>query len=315
MKAHERGSHDGGGDDPLVCCVVGNERYAVRGADVQRVIRAEAMQPERGANGRVGTLGGGRDPVPVYPLAARLGRSTASTGTHIMVTSGACEPVGWLVDRVVRMPRARGTRVLPLPSVVGPVPAAWFEGLLTIDDLPCLLLSPSGADPCADVPAFRPAPAPAPVRAARTAAAAGMVVLFSSPALPPCDAPRVALSARQVAAVVPSLMAIPVPGSPPHVRGVARWRDTAVPVVDFRENGRSASRTRYLVARGGARLQGAMVAFAIDADVALHRAEEQDREVGGDVPRPGFLVGRFAIGAEPVALLDLDALVMTQVDH
>ncbi len=309
----EHGPLDGSGDDPFVCCLVGDERYALHAADVQQVIRAEAMQTECGADGRVGTLRG-RSVVTVYSLGVRLGRSTTSTGTHIVVTKGAREPVGWLVDRVVRTPRVRATSVLPLPSVAGPVAAAWFEGVLSIEELPCLLLSPSGADPRGDAPAVPPAPPTTPMPTVGSPATGGMVVLFSSPALPSCDVSRTALSARHVAAVVPSLAPVPVPGSPRHVTGVAWWRDTAVLVVDVRGTDRSASRTRYLVARGGASLQGAMVAFAIDGDVALHRAGAQDREVDDDAPRPGFLVGRFAIGAELVALLDLDALITAQGD-
>ncbi len=58
--------------------------------------------------------------------------------------------------------------------------------------------------------------------------------MFSSPALPGCEAPRYALSARRVVAVVPSLAITPVPGSTAPIVGVAVWRGQVTPVVDFR---------------------------------------------------------------------------------
>src|SRR6185436_4188513 len=93
-------------------------------------------------------------------------------------------------------------------------------------------------------------------------ARAQLALIFSSPALPACAAPRYAISVRRVAEVVQSLAIMTVPGSARYVAGVAAWRERPILVIDFRgEGGGGAGRERFLVVRGGARLDGAPMAF------------------------------------------------------
>jgi chemotaxis signal transduction protein len=103
---------------------------------------------------------------------------------------------------------------------------------------------------------------------------------------------------------------MPLPGCADHVAGIIRWRRAVVPVIDFRapEERSGHSDGRRLIAQCGARHGGALVAFSIDADVMLCRADAAHRQLR-DVPCPSFASGIFDVNGEPVALLDLDALL------
>jgi len=309
-------------DDGLVCCATGQEQYALRGADVRYIIRAEKMRAASGDDGRVGTLDIADQIVPVFRLASVLGRpdaAAASAGCHIAVTGDAGELVGWLVDRIVRAPLSESTAVVTLPVVVGPFAALWFEALVKLADTSVLLLAPQYLNPASG----RPSRADTAARAFRGPAARidnateRMVLLFSTPALPRCEARRYALSGRQIVAIVQPLSPMAVPGSAPHVTGVAWWRDAVVPVIDFRgpgEHGDAAEQRRCVIAQCSTRLGGALVAFAVDAEIGLHRPAAENRQVLG-MPRPAFVSGMFEVDGEAVALLDLDALLAPEANH
>jgi chemotaxis signal transduction protein len=257
--------------------------------------------------------------VPVFRLGSVLGRTGAQRnapnpgGHHIAVTGEGGELVGWLVDRVVRTPLSKDAQVVALPPVVGPHATSWFEALVKVGGTSILLLAPRYLNPrsphqprAGGIGSFGATGAKKPGDSAEQ-----IVLLFSTPALPSCAAPRFALSGRQVAAIAQPMSPIPVPGSAPYVSGVAWWRNLVVPVIDFRgpgEHDDEAQRRRQLIALCGPRLGNTLVAFAIDAEIALHRPGTGDERAAG-VPCPSFAAGMFDIGGEPVALLDLDSLL------
>lgn len=305
-------------EDGLVCCTVGDKQYALRGADVRQIVRVEKMRAAGGSDSRVGTLDLGGQPVPVFRLGSVLGRSAAlrtapgAGGHHIAVTGEGHELVGWLVDRVVRTPLALDAQVVSLPSVVGPTAAAWFEALVKLQGTSILLIAPQYLNPLAQrqrrPDAVRAFSAPA---VPNKGESEQIVLLFSTPALPRCAAPRFALSGRQIAAIAQPMSPIPVPGSAPHVTGVAWWRNLVVPVIDFRGAGEHddlAQRRRQVIAQCGPRLGNTLVAFVVDAEISLHRPGAGDERASG-VACPSFAAGMFDIGGEPVALLDLDSLL------
>jgi chemotaxis signal transduction protein len=212
----------------------------------------------------------------------------------------------------VRTPSSQTVAVVSLPVVVGPIAELWFEAIVKFADTSLLLIAPQHLNPSS----YRSSRADG-ARAFRGPtsridnATERMVLLFSTPALPRCEARRYALSGRQIAAIVQPLSPMEVPGSAPHVTGVAWWRDGVVPVIDFRgrgEHGDAATRRRCVIAQCSTRLGGALVAFSVDADIALHRPAVDNRQVPG-LPRPAFVSGMFEVAGEAVALLDLDALL------
>jgi chemotaxis signal transduction protein len=307
-------------DEGLVCCTVGDRQYALRGADVRQIVRVEKMRAAAGGDSKAGTLDLAGQPVPVFRLGSVLNRmasqrpASASGGHHIAVTGEGSEIVGWLVDRVVRTPLSDDAQVAPLPAVVGPTATSWFEALVKLGGTSLLLMVPQYLNPMAQRK-LRPGagrPAGSPAAPAKTGdSAEPIVLLFSTPALPRCSATRFALSGRQVAAIAQPMSPIPVPGCAPCITGVVWWRDLVVPVIDFRgagEHNDAPQRRRQLIAQCGPRLGNTLVAFAVDSEITLHRPDTGDQKTAG-VPCPPFAAGVFDIGGEPVALLDLDALL------
>ncbi len=310
--------------DSIVACTIGDEQFALRGTDACEIIRAERIRRSAGTETVVGTLYVNRESVPVYALAAALDRPAKSSagsrpgGHHVVVTRGSTGMVGWLVDRIARPALGDGAQVIPLPAIAGPIATTWFEGLVQIGDRVLLVLSPANLDPRAPsragsivdrVPLCAAGPADAPV----DDTGSPLVLLFSSPALPRCGAPRFALSARRIAAVIRSQPVTVVPGSARHVRGVIVWRDAAVPVIDVRgetDRRAAANDDRLVVARCGAAMNGALVAFPIGVEMTLHQPTRADRQMdeAAESNTP-FVAGVFSVAGTPVALLDLEAAV------
>ncbi len=309
-------------NDGLVCCAVGERQYALRGADVRQIVRAETMRDVGGADGRAGTLEFAGRRVPVFPLGGVLGRTAGagsmSRGHHIAVTGEDATLVGWLVDRIVRAPLGAAAVLSALPDFVGATACRWFEALVADGERSVLLLSPASLNPLAPASGRRTAAIPITTPSCQPGDAGGerVVLLFSSPAFPSSPISRFALSARQIAAITEPLDVVEVPGAAPHIAGVGRWRDTVVPVIDVRDGARrhdGAQRRRYVVAQCSARLHGSLVAFAVEADIRMHRAGGGDRRIDG-VACPAFARGVFDIAGETVALVDLDALAAPAAD-
>lgn len=295
----------------FICCVVGTEQFAVAGGDIRVVARSEYMKKETRRGSRVGTLLHGAETLPVYSLAGLFGRAqeTSLAERYIMVTRGDGTSFGLLVDRVVRTPPGTPA-VLPLPAAAGPTPSTWFDGLLRVgDELSCLVLSPRGIDPAAR--ATRRSAARPQAAGKAGAAASGIVLTFTSAALPSVHAARFALGADRVGGIVQSLPSIPLPGAPPHVAALGWWRDNAVPILQLKGEhvAQIDSSERFLVARAGEYGRGGLVAFRVDADVVLHRATSADRRHSVHDRAEWFTRGVYSIAGDSVALLDVDAIV------
>jgi chemotaxis signal transduction protein len=277
------------------------------------VARAEQLRVDPAADGRVGVLRLSTQLVPVFSLASALGLAdpAATHGDqHIAVTGEGEQLVGWLVDMLTREPAA-GVKIAPVPKSVGGQAGRWFEAVVTCSSGDVvLLIDPRHLGPFSATPLDRdedPAFA-APVAIAHAEPKEPVALVFSTPVLPEWPVDKFALSARQVAAIVPPTQLIALPGSAAHVAGLTLWRDAAVPIVDYRRDRREHSRHwRRLIARCTS-VPHALVAFAIDDGVVMHRTGGDDRSTP-DVACPPFASGVFNVNGDRVALLDLDALV------
>ncbi len=311
MKQHASREARAAGLDGFVCCRIGEEQYAMRGTHVRNVARADRIAREGEGGARVGTLHEGNAAIPVYSLAALFGMSLPpAVDGHVVVTGGEHAPFGLLVARIMRASASVNDEVLPLPPFAGPQASSWFDGLLMLEDTACLVLAPDGLDPRATSGLGPRAARPRRRGPAQHIGSSDIVVTFSSPALPHPGTRRYALAGPRVAGLVQSLPCIALPGRSPHVKELAWWQNSAVPVLEFTNGhppGAAQSATRYLVARCGPRAGAALVAFRVDADVSLHRATAEDAQVSGRDGLP-FLRGVFNVSGERVGLLDLDAL-------
>jgi chemotaxis signal transduction protein len=304
-------------DEGLLCCDVGEARFAFRSGDVRHVARSEHMRAERGEDGRLGTLRLGGQQVPVFALGEVLGIASANAAStrdsHIAVTGDRSALSGWLVDRIARVPQPAPDDIAALPAIVGARASKWFEGLVWLgENESALLLSPhhlsttTSGDVRDGGPVF--------ARAASIAVAdpEPVAVVFSTTVLPASETRRYALSGRQIAAIVQPTAAIPLPGCADYVDGLTWWRRSAVPVIDFRTPAaRDGSHRRRLIAQCGARQHGSLVALSIDAEVVMCRPSAEHHALA-TVECPPFASGVFEVKGEAVALLDLDALLASE---
>jgi chemotaxis signal transduction protein len=297
------------GLDAYLCCIAGADQYALRGASVRLVARAEQLRREETDDGRIGVLTSGGNDIPVYSLPALLGgaRDGRTADRHVVVTGQGDETFGLLVDRVVRAPMG-AARELPLPSIVGADAARWFTGLLTQAESSCLVLNPEGLGrrataPPSVRPTLRPRRVPLPE------AVADLVFVFTSAALPPYEGARHALHASRLSAIVQTMASVPLPGCAPHIAALGAWRENAVPVIDY-SRGAIATRTsgRFAVLRTQA---ATLVALPINVDASLRHATPDDRRAveAGAAPH---VRGVFQSGDERIALLDLERVAAGQ---
>lgn len=304
------------GDDGILCCDVGQERFAFRCRDVRHVERAEYMRPDRGEFGRVGSLKLGGQQVPVYGLGEVLGRDSRDDRAnpcegHIAITGDRHSLSGWLVDRIARAAQPRPGDIAPLPAIVGAQAASWFEGIVWLgEDESALLLAPhrltapvTNASSHDTVTFERPRPHDG-------GEPESVAVVFSTTVLPVSGSQRFALSGRQIAAIVQPTSPITVPGSSDYVGGVTWWRRTAVPVIDFRapHDRLASTHRRRLIAQCGSRRHSSLVALSIDSEIFMCRPASEHRLLP-EAPCPPFASGVFDVNGHAVALLDLDALL------
>ena len=306
-----------GGGDGFICCTVGSQQFAFRAADVRHVSRADKLRVGTDEDGRVGTLKTSGQMIPVFRLGGALGEPAAAGGPardadqHIAVTGRPGELVGWLVDHLARAVDSEGATVVPLPRLVGAQATTWFDALVRLGETLVLLLAPHRIGPFGTPLTESHHATSAPSGVTPQLPTVPMTLLFSTPALPRCAAPRYAISARQIVAIVKALQLIRVPGSAQHVTGVSWWRNTAVPVIDFRDrpDGAAAlSHSRCLLAQCGGSLRGTIVAVPIDPDIDTHKPADSDRGLT-DTSLPPFVDGAFHVGGETAALLNLDTLL------
>jgi len=299
----------------LVSCRVGSEQYAVRDTDVREIARSERLRRDPRGDGAVGTLlldGGER--VAVFALAEvlRPGSSAAaatSAWSHVVVTRGPTAPIGWLVERVARLPPIDGLAVRPLPLTIGWPATRWFEGLSLVDDQPMLVVSPSDLDPRVQVPAKAASPPIACGLAAGPmeplAATPPLVLTFSTPALSDAGLDRWVVSARRVVAIVSALTLTPVPGSAPHVVGISMCYGQVTPVIDLGGRGAPVDGGRFLVVRCA---DGTTVAFPIGNDTSLRYAAADARAIASESQTAPACAGVFDLEGTHHALLDPDRL-------
>jgi len=300
----------------MLRCLVNADEYVIRADEVRHVARADQMRADNATDGRLGALTLGGHNVPVFAMSDALGLARPDPlrrhgDQHIAVTGEPHDLVGWMVDRVGRT--VADGRVAALPPSIGGRARRWFDGVVTFADSesPLLLIAPHHLNPLnTSVDHTDTASVFEEAVVIESPPAQPVALIFSTTVLPSSMARRFALSGRQVAAITQPTAPVAVPGSARHIAGLTMWRNTAVPILDFREEPDRASggEQRQLIARCKSHGRSSLVAFAIESEIAMHRPDAQDRLLS-ELPPPPFTNGLFEIDGEPVALLDLDALL------
>ena len=220
----------------VVRCTAGPHTHYLDMNWIRSIERANQVAAQRGAAGQVGVLRRAAGDVPVVSLAERLGAEADEIGAlqHVIVLDAADQPVALLVDAVGQVTRAGADFLRPLPAMFD-CSRLPFGGVGIQDDAMHLLLEPGAL---LDVAPRSQYAAPTPVRPPALPPHEGQgdrrLVLFAAPSTSPRERPLVfGLSIIQVVEIIGVPAVLPMPGTPGAVRGLIRWRDWPVPLIDL----------------------------------------------------------------------------------
>jgi chemotaxis signal transduction protein len=228
--------------DPLryIRCTIGADVYALDMSNVFSVQRGDALRRNPGGGLLAGWFPFRQQKIPVFDLAVRLGqKSRGVTSPRVVMLNalpGMEQAWGLMVDQVSEIVTADARAVTPLPGL-SPAGSLFHRAVNTESELVLLLeperivANPDGADElrAPSLPALRAEP-PALVRASNPLRA-NQLLLFTLSG----STARVnfAISTVQVLEILAPLRLLPVPEAPREILGYVRWRDRAVPVVDW----------------------------------------------------------------------------------
>ncbi len=269
----------------FIRCNIGDEAYGLDMRWVRSIQRADQMKTAAESRDLVGWLPAQNGDIPVYNLASRLDRTTATPARYGRVvvlnpvTTLSNRPWALLVDRVSQVVEIASAQLVQLPALVTCSPANYFRGAIRLGEELVLLLAPEQAHPDASPRARQAAnaiprstaefknhaPSVSPIMsdAQKQARQDKQILLFSTS--DPAPGERVlsfALSITQVPEILTTARPTRVPGAPPFVLGLIDWRNRLVPVIDL--NARLGlpstgavqnERSRLLIVRAAAEAQ------------------------------------------------------------
>jgi purine-binding chemotaxis protein CheW len=262
----------------LVRCGVGGETYGLDMSCVRGILRSDRLRRAAGPDGLVGHLAEREGALPVYSLAARLGRPTPSVaGQPVVVVSTGAKPWGLLVDRVSQVARVEASAAKPLPGVAVDPLTNCLEGIVQREGETIFLLSLMRLNPGVSGGESAPAsllaaacrvgaPSVAPLATARRPSQK-QLVLFATSDPPPRQRPLTfGLTIAQVLEIRSAEALVPVPNASEHCLGLANWHDWPVGVLDLAgrlgmSGAPPSEQSRLLIARapGGSDLVGFLV--------------------------------------------------------
>ncbi len=221
---------------------------------IERIDHLDVLaHTEHGETGFLGMMPGAGGGVPVYSLAARLGLSeeTAGETQRVVVLNSGGKKWGLRVRSVSQVTKVGRDAFAPLPAIAHDPANVFFGGMIKTDESLLLLLAPERLAPGTPdtVPtaldfddtvdeigwsSARTRQEADSTTQANTSSSPHRILVFSLAEPAPHEHPLVfGLSVTQVPEVLNLPSLIPVPGAPPSVMGIARWRGSPVPVIDL----------------------------------------------------------------------------------
>jgi purine-binding chemotaxis protein CheW len=254
--------------------------------------------------------------VPVFSLAALLGRSAAAThGQHLVVLDTAPAPAALMVDHVSQVQRVPADTFRRLPPWITRLTPC-FDGVLDHADEMMLVLSVGRVIPGAKPEArgwvaSTAAAAPEPWTAQPGRASQRLIVFQVADAAQAGRPLSFGLDLLQVLEILAPESLLAVPGTPEYVRGLFNWRNRPVPIIDLARRlclpaGPHDAQSRVLIARAGAELVGILIRPAVRL-LQLpvpHAACRRQFPSAADC-----LAGAVELAGETLAIPDLAAMV------
>jgi chemotaxis signal transduction protein len=221
-------------------CTVGADVYALDMTNVISIQRGDALHRNPGAGLLAGWFPFRQQKLPVFNLAVRMGQKgrvvTSPRAVLMNPLPGMEQAWGLMVDQVSEIFTADSQAVVDLPGL-SPAGSLFYRAINSASEL-VLLLEPVRivGDQKDEVerPQHHAKAAPGVHRVASQVAnplRANQLLLFSLSG----SAARVnfAISTIQVLEILAPLKLLPVPEAPREILGFVRWRNRAVPVIDW----------------------------------------------------------------------------------
>jgi chemotaxis signal transduction protein len=248
-------------------CTVGADVYVLDMSHVFSIQRSDALRRNPGAGLLAGWFPFRQQKIPVFDLAVRMGqKSRAIASPRVVLMNplpGMEQAWGLMVDQVSEIVTADAKAVIHLPGL-SPAGSLFHRAINTESEL-VLLLEPErivadqkegDGTPAARISA--PQAGPPAVQPVTTSLRANQLLLFSLSG----SAARVnfAVSTVQVLEILAPLKLLPVPEAPREILGYVRWREHAIPVIDWIARMRlpgqvDLRRARLMIVRAGSGLQ------------------------------------------------------------
>ncbi len=221
-------------------CTVGADVYALDMSHVFSIQRSDALRRNPGAGLLAGWFPFRQQKIPVFDLAVRMGqKGRVITSPRVILMnplSGMEQAWGLMVDQVSEIITADAQAVVHLPGL-SPAGSLFYRAINAESEL-LLLLEPERIVAESKDEYETPAPhIPAPqsgqviAQRANDALRANQLLLFTLSG----SAARInfAVSTVQVLEILAPLKLLPVPEAPREILGYVRWRNRAVPVIDW----------------------------------------------------------------------------------
>jgi chemotaxis signal transduction protein len=221
-------------------CTVGADVYALDMSHVFSIQRSDALRRNPGAGLLAGWFPFRQQKIPVFDLAVRMGhKGRVLTSLRVVLMNplpGMEQAWGLMVDQVSEIITADAQAVVHLPGL-SPAGNLFYRAINAESEL-VLLLEPErlvadqkeeGESPAPRIPA--PQTVPSADQRATNPLRANQLLLFSLSG----NTVRVnfAVSTVQVLEILSPLKLLPVPEAPREILGYVRWRNRAVPVIDW----------------------------------------------------------------------------------
>ena len=225
-------------DCKLLCCHLGEDRFALSPEYVRGIYRAEHLRRSADRSDAVGQLDLER-PTPVFSLAQSLGRlvPTVQPGQAVVVLQTAQGGWGLLVDRVEHLTVPSSSRLVmsnfQRTLSLGPV-----NGMVKQNDTTLLLLEPDELHPDADrchkwTSLERSRPGSQRTPANKQSTNQQRLLTFTATVSQPHERPLLlGASVSQVAEVLDQPEIHKVPNAPDVVLGMVHWRTRVVLLLD-----------------------------------------------------------------------------------
>lgn len=308
----------------LIKCSVGQDTYGLEMEYVRSIAHADSVNwSDDRCDGAIGEIEDAEETIPVFSLAALLGRPpTGDSRQQVVVVLRTDPSRALLVERVSQVTRVLSHHQGALPSSLIGRRASLFRGIVNHEGELLLILSPDRlfdarlTEGLLGTSQAKVEPAPTSLASNQSPPVHlghGQLLLFK--ALTPISSGRAitcGLSMAQVLEILEPPTLVPVPAAPPLVEGLVSWGDHSIPVLDLTAclgfPSAATKRTRLLVACVPG--SNELLAFRVQSAIRMLRLPVPHQLSTRSLTlNEKAILGAFELKNETMILLDLAGIL------